>query len=91
MAAVVTGGAIVLELVRRQYRSWEMNASYTWSEATGDGEDFFQELGDDPTLRENQFGFQSYDQRHVVKLNAMSITPWVVLATKAISLALARA
>ena len=41
--------AVVLELIRRQYRSWEMNASYTWSEATGNGEDFFQELGDDPT------------------------------------------
>jgi hypothetical protein len=68
--------AWVLELVRRQYRSWEMNASYTWSEATGDGEDFFQELGDDPTLRNNQFGFQSYDQTHVVKLNATTITPW---------------
>jgi len=68
--------AWVLELVRRQYRSWEMNASYTWSEATGDGEDFFQELGDDPTLRTNQFGFQSYDQTHVVKLNATTVTPW---------------
>jgi hypothetical protein len=70
--------AFVLELVRRQYRSWEMNASYTWSEATGDGEDFFQELGDDPTLRNNLFGFQSYDQTHVVKVNATTITPWGV-------------
>jgi hypothetical protein len=68
--------AVVFEIIRRQYRSWEMNASYTWSEATGNGEDFFQELGDDPTLRENQFGFQSYDQRHVVKFNATTITPW---------------
>jgi outer membrane receptor protein involved in Fe transport len=70
--------AFVLELIRRQYRSWEMNASYTWSEAKGDGEDFFQELGDDPTLRANQFGFQSYDQTHVVKLNGTTITPWGV-------------
>jgi hypothetical protein len=70
--------AFVLELVRRQYRSWEMNASYTWSEATGDGEDFFQELGNDPSLRNNIQGFQSYDQRHVVKVNATSITPWGV-------------
>ena len=70
--------AFVLELVRRQYRSWEMNASYTWSEATGDGEDFFQALGDDPTLTDNEFGFQSYDQTHVVKVNATTITPWGV-------------
>ena len=70
--------AYVLELVRRQYRSWEMNASYTWSEARGDGEDFFQALGDDPTLRDATFGFQSYDQTHVVKVNATTITPWGV-------------
>jgi hypothetical protein len=68
----------IVELVRRQYRSWEMNASYTWSEATGDGEDFFQELGDDPSLRSSVFGFQSYDQTHVVKLNGTTITPWGV-------------
>jgi len=70
--------ALVLELVRRQYRSWEMNASYTYSEAKGDGEDFFQELGRDPSLRGDVEGFQSYDQRHVVKLNATTITPWGV-------------
>ena len=68
--------AFVLELVRRQYRSWEMNASYTWSRARGDGEDFFQEIGNDPSLRDSVRGYQSYDQRHVVKLNATTITPW---------------
>jgi len=70
--------ALVLEFVRRQYRNWEMNASYTWSESKGDGEDFFQELGDDPSLNTDIRGFQSYDQRHVVKLNATTITPWGV-------------
>jgi hypothetical protein len=70
--------AWVLELVRRQYRSWEMNGSYTWSEAKGDGEDFFQELGDDPTLSASVQGLQSYDQTHVVKFNATTITPWGV-------------
>jgi hypothetical protein len=68
--------AVVIEFIRRQYRSWEMNASYTWSEATGNGEDFFQELGRDPVLTPDTQGFQSYDQRHVVKLNATTITPW---------------
>jgi hypothetical protein len=68
--------AVVLELLRRQYRGWEMNASYTYSEAEGDGEDFFQELANDPSLRASVAGYQSYDQRHVVKLNATTVTPW---------------
>jgi hypothetical protein len=53
-----------------------MQASYTWSEAVGEGEDFFQELGNDPSLRASVRGYQSYDQRHVVKVNATTITPW---------------
>ncbi len=74
-----------LVLTRRQYRSWEMNASYTYSEAEGDGEDFFQVIGDDPSLRDNQFGYQSYDQRHVVKMNATTITPWGVRLGSAVT------
>jgi hypothetical protein len=68
--------SFVLEIVRRHFRSWELNGSYTWSEARGDGEDFFQELGNDPSLRDSTPGYQSYDQRHVVKLNATTVTPW---------------
>jgi hypothetical protein len=68
--------AMVLELVRRQYRSWELQASYTFSKAKGDGEDFNQALGDDRSLLDDEAGFQSYDQRHVVKVNATTITPW---------------
>jgi hypothetical protein len=66
----------VFEIIRRQYRSWEMQASYTWSKAKGDGEDFNQALGDDRSLLEDEKGYQSYDQRHVVKVNATTITPW---------------
>ena len=77
--------AYVLELVRRQYRSWEMNASYTWSEAIGDGEDFFQRLGDTEDTKEITRGHQAYDQRHVVKLNATTITPWGVRLGTAVS------
>jgi len=68
--------ALVLELIRRQYRSWEMQASYTWSSAQGDGEDFAQSLGDDRSLIQDERGYQAYDQRHVVKVNATTITPW---------------
>jgi hypothetical protein len=68
--------ALVLELIRRQYRSWEMQASYTYSTAQGDGEDFAQSLGDDRSLIQDEQGYQAYDQRHVVKVNATTITPW---------------
>jgi hypothetical protein len=68
--------AFVVQLTRRQYRSWEMQASYTWSQAEGNGEDFQQLLGDDRSLLQDEAGFQSYDQRHVVKLSATTITPW---------------
>jgi hypothetical protein len=68
--------AYVVELIRRQYRSWELQASYTWSKAVGNGEDFLQSLGDDRSLLEDEQGYQSYDQRHVVKVNATTITPW---------------
>jgi outer membrane receptor protein involved in Fe transport len=67
---------VVLELQRRQYRGWEMTGSYTWSMATGNGEDFAQLLGDDRSLVADEFGFQSNDQRHIVKFSATTITPW---------------
>ena len=67
---------VVLALTRRQYRSWEMQASYTWSRIIGDGEDFQQSLGDDRSLLLDERGFQSHDQTHVVKFNATTITPW---------------
>jgi hypothetical protein len=68
--------SFVLEFIRRQYRNWQMQASYTWSQAFGDGEDFQQNLGDDRSLVEDEKGYQAYDQRHVVKVNATTITPW---------------
>lgn len=67
---------IVLELVRRQYRGWEMQTSYTWSISEGNGEDFQQFLGLDRSILDNEYGFQSSDQRHVVKVLATTITPW---------------
>lgn len=67
--------AVVLEFVRRQYRNWQMDASYTYSEAKGDAEDFNSWLGDDRTTFDAERGWLSYDQRHVVKLNATVVTP----------------
>jgi len=78
--------AVVIELVRRQYRSWELQGSYTYSTAEGDGEDFNQGFDDDPSvLQEDLRGFQSYDQRHVVKVNATTITPWGIRLGTAVS------
>jgi hypothetical protein len=68
--------AVVLELVRRQYRNWQMQASYTWSRALGSAEEFSSYLGNDPATRDAEKGYLAYDQRHVVKINATTITPW---------------
>ncbi len=66
-----------LRLDRRQYRNWELQGSYVYSKAKGDGEDFNDGFDDDPSvLLRDVSGFQAYDQRHVVKLNATMVTPW---------------
>jgi len=65
--------AAVLEIVRRFYRSWQMEVSYTWSKAVGDAEDFNQLLGNDRTTVEDERGPLLYDQRHVFKLNSIAL------------------
>jgi hypothetical protein len=68
-----TYDAVIVEFVRRMYRSWMMNASYTWSEAIGDAEDFDQILGNERILSDDERGLLSYDQTHVVKINAVGL------------------
>ena len=67
--------AFVLELVRRLYRNWQMDSSYTWSKAVGDAEDFDQLLGNDRRAAQDERGLLAYDQRHVFKLSATSYLP----------------
>jgi outer membrane receptor protein involved in Fe transport len=67
--------AFVVEVIRRMYRGWEMQASYTWSEATGDAEDFAQLLGNERNLLEDERGWLSYDQRHVAQISLTSVLP----------------
>jgi len=67
--------AWVIELVRRQYRNWQMWASYTFSDAEGDGEEFDPVGGDEQTLLVDRPGYQSNDRRHVAKLFASTIVP----------------
>jgi len=67
--------AIELELLRRLARRWQLQASYTYSRAVGAAEDFQSRLGNDPSTVVSEFGYLDYDQRHVVKLNAMVFLP----------------
>ncbi len=67
---------ITLEFVRRQYKNWQMEASYTYSKATGDAEDFNLSLGDDRSTLQDEKGYLSFDRRHSFKVNATCLTPW---------------
>lgn len=62
--------AFEIVLTRRQYRDWQMDASYVWSEAVGDAEDYNQLLGDDASTLEDERGYVGYDRRHQLKVNA---------------------
>ncbi len=68
--------AYVVELTRRYYQNWELQASYTWSKAIGQAEDYNSSLGDDPANTDDEVGFLSYDQRHVVKINGRVLLPY---------------
>jgi hypothetical protein len=68
--------AYIVELERRYYRNWELRASYTWSEALGQAEEYNQSLGDDLTNAEDEFGPLSYDVRHQVKVSGRLLVPW---------------
>jgi hypothetical protein len=67
---------LTLEFVRRQYKNWQMEASYTWSKATGAAEDFNLALGDDRSTLQDEQGYLSFDKRHSLKVNATCLTPW---------------
>jgi len=67
---------VTLEFVRRQYKNWQMEASYTWSKASGDAEDFNLALGDDRSTLQDERGYLSFDRRHSLKVNATCLTPW---------------
>jgi outer membrane receptor protein involved in Fe transport len=68
--------AFELELVRRQYRSWEMQASYTLSALRGNGDPYDAMLVEDGPLSDGSDGVLVHDRRHEVKLFATAFTPW---------------
>ncbi len=66
-----------IELVKRRHHHWELEASYVYSVAKGQAEDYNQGLGNDPTTVDDEEGYLSTDQRHVLKVNAtMQIPVW---------------
>ncbi len=67
--------ALELVVLRRLSRRWQLQGSYTWSRAVGAAEDFQSQLGNDPSTVQSEFGYLDFDQRHVVKLNAMIYLP----------------
>lgn len=67
--------ALQFELVKRLSRRWQLIASYTYSRARGDAEDFQSRLGNDPSTVEAEFGPLDFDQRHVIKLNMSTFLP----------------
>jgi carboxypeptidase family protein/TonB-dependent receptor-like protein len=64
-----------VEWVRRLSRKWQMQASYTYSRTWGDAENYLSTQGDDPSLAEFEPGYLSYDQRHVIKVSAVTHFP----------------
>jgi len=56
--------SVAVELNKRLHRNWQMQASYTYSKAVGNAEDFASALGNDPSTKDHERGFLSYDQRH---------------------------
>jgi hypothetical protein len=62
---------VELRLTRRLHRRWQMEASYVYSRAQGSAESYQSGLGDDPAVRETEYGYLDYDQRHIVKWNGV--------------------
>src|SRR5262249_19479350 len=67
--------AYELTLGHRLFHGWEMRASYTWSKAEGQAEDFLSISGDDPSSFSAEQGFLSFDQRHRLKFQAVTYLP----------------
>jgi hypothetical protein len=71
---------IELEISKRLSRKWQMDTSYTYSRAKGDAEDFQSFLGDDPAAVPYEYGYLTFDERHVIRVNGSCFLPgdWTV-------------
>jgi hypothetical protein len=59
---------VTLEIVRRQFRGWQMAGSYTYSRAVGQGLAFNALAGNDPANSGPERSETDFDQRHRVVL-----------------------
>ncbi len=67
--------AYEVKVVKRLHRNWQMQMSYTWSRAFGQAESFASQIGNDPQTKDDEEGFLDYDQRHVLKFQAVTMLP----------------
>jgi len=67
--------ALELTIRKRLHRNWQMQASYTWSEARGDAESFTGLAGNDPAVSDLAAGYLDFDQRHVLKWQGVTHLP----------------
>ncbi len=68
--------ALETHFTKRLSHNWQFDASYVYSEAVGNAEafeDFF--LGSDTSQVDLEFGHLGFDQRHVIKFNAVAHFP----------------
>jgi hypothetical protein len=74
---------VEVQLTKRLSRKWQMDASYTYSRTLAQAGAFESFLGDDPATVNQEYGYAEDDQRHVVKLNAITYLPkdWQVGGT----------
>ncbi|MGH9870684.1 MAG: TonB-dependent receptor [Candidatus Polarisedimenticolia bacterium] len=64
-----------LQVVKRLHRNWQMQASYVWSKAFGQAEAFAAAVGNDPETVDDEEGYLLFDQRHVLKFQAVTRLP----------------
>ncbi len=64
-----------LILRKRLHRNWQMLFGYTWSEARGEAETFDSLTGNDAAVSDRSSGYLDFDQRHVVKWQALTHLP----------------
>ena len=67
--------AYELKIVKRLHRNWQMQASYTWSKAFGQAENFGSALGNDPQTVDDEAGYLAFDQRNLLKFQAVTRLP----------------
>ncbi len=67
--------AFELKIVKRLQHNWQMQFSYTWSEAFGQAEAFSTAAGNDPQLKDDEEGYLDFDQTHILKFQAVTRLP----------------